>query len=310
VARAKKKRKLAGKTIGGSGRTDRGGPAPAPKLEREEFFRQAVDHAAFLGVEAQGAVYMVSTKDRGVGQSLFLKRSRGEMRRLEIVLGVLGELGARDRALEGAILDVGANIGTTSIHAVRSLGFARAVAIEPLPENFRLLRINVIANDLEDRFRTLRYAISDEGGTARLTVRPTKSGSSKIRPTWRTPGKSDISVPQTTLDTLVANGVFSPEEIGLLWLDVQGHEGHVLNGAQSLTSRGTPIVLEFSPRLLRRKDGLDRALAALRANYTDVLDLRKVVPGKLSPLPVEDLGDFVAEHEDRYTDLLALRRGG
>ncbi|RPJ80913.1 MAG: hypothetical protein EHM18_17695, partial [Acidobacteria bacterium] len=44
----------------------------------------------------------------------------------------------------------------------------------------------------------------------------------------------------------------SLEETGLVWVDIQGHEGHFLRGAQSLLRRGVPIVTEFWPYAIER----------------------------------------------------------
>jgi len=39
-------------------------------------------------------------------------------------------------------------------------------------------------------------------------------------------------------------------ELGLVWLDVQGHEGEVLAGARTLLESRVPVVMEYSSGML------------------------------------------------------------
>ncbi len=64
-----------------------------------------------------------------------------------------------------------------------SHGFGTAVAIEPEPENFRVLRLNVLLNDLEDRIKALPLAVSNEVGRSELVVTRTGAASTGSSPT-------------------------------------------------------------------------------------------------------------------------------
>ena len=61
------------------------------------------------------------------------------------------------------------------------LGAEDALAIEPEPDNFRLLKCNVVANDLEAKVRTVQRAISDVSGPAFLELSKTNSGDHQLR---------------------------------------------------------------------------------------------------------------------------------
>src|SRR6185295_2398318 len=45
--------------------------------------------------------------------------------------------------------------------------------------------------------------------------------------------------------------------IGLVWIDIQGHEGQLFLGARDTLSHGAPLLTEFWPYGIRRS-GLDR----------------------------------------------------
>lgn len=55
----------------------------------------------------------------------------------------------------GTFVDIGANIGSQTIYAMLSGHHARALAVEPVPANAKLLRMNMMLNGLEDRVGTV-----------------------------------------------------------------------------------------------------------------------------------------------------------
>jgi hypothetical protein len=105
----------------------------------------------------------------------------------------------------------------------------------------------------------------------------------------------------------VRAGELDPSAVGLLWLDVEGHELEALEGARALRERSVPIVMEFAPRRLHADGRLDALRALLGEHYTHVLDLRRR-PGEQPELRPLDALDDLAEHYGRsFIDLLVLR---
>jgi len=222
--------------------------------------------------------YVVADKATGLflvptlgGEKLFADSSRGEFVTLERAVHTL-----RARELltgGGTIVDVGANIGTTTVPALSVHGFDRAVAIEPDPENCLLLRVNVALNDLYGRVSVVSAAASSHAGKAKFdrirdVRRPHQIGSGRLT---GDSASNLLDVETVSLDQLIERQVIDPEQTRLLWLDVQGHEDEVLFGAMGLIRRQVPIVLALRPHLL----GRPAALAELLREYYDVLiDLR------------------------------------
>jgi FkbM family methyltransferase len=280
------------------------------KLAREIFFREAREqHVSLLGFETVDGVFMVDTSDEGVGFKLFIARKRGDGQTLGRVVAELEALGAP--TLSGTVfVDGGANIGTTTIVALLRFGFGRALACEPAPRNYSLLSMNIAANGLEEAVDALQVALGGEVGWLELTINPTSFGKHAVTTKERA-GFERVRVPVTTLDELVVTGKLEPDAVGLIWLDTQGYEGHILAGATSLLDRGVPLVTEVHPGMLRRSGGrapLDRMLAE---SYTHVLDLRvSEEPGK-GFVPVQELDAILAPYEQKgFTDLLAVRVPG
>ena len=156
------------------------------------------------------------------------------------------------------LYDIGANIGVTCIPAVNRGLVRRAIAVEPEPENFKLLKLNITLNNLEDKIETLNYALSSESDKfLNLEISDDNSGDHRIRPSGK---KKDIhgeeqrkviNVMSKTFDGLFPD--INPKE-DLIWIDVQGFEPNILSGANKLIISGAPIVIEFWPYVLKRNN--------------------------------------------------------
>ena len=88
-----------------------------------------------------------------------------------------GGLGQAD----SAFVDVGANIGTATLAALKRFGAGQALALEPHPDNFRLLRMNAVANDVDDRVIPAQVAVSESSGELELEVATHNIGDHRIR---------------------------------------------------------------------------------------------------------------------------------
>ena len=254
-----------------------------------------------LGVETKAGSFLVSTSDRVVGRKLFVNRARGEMGVLRAVLGLLEAAGIDPRAGDAAFVDVGANIGTTLVPALRRHGFAHGIAFEPAPENFRLLSLNLALNDLDGRVRAHELAVSDREGTATLTLDPANSGNHRLG------GGGDdgehVTVRLTSLDALAAAGELDVAAAGLLWIDAQGHEPSVLGGASRLLEAGVPVVLELWPAGLAEAGSLERLRDILAASFTHVAELGR----RRELVAVDELDAVIESCGTAITDLLAVR---
>lgn len=140
------------------------------------------------------------------------------------------------------VVDAGANIGQmTSLMAVRVGPAGTVTCFEPHPEVFSELQANVAhwrdgagTGKISER----RLALSDQAGTAVLTTPPDfeeNRGTAWIPETGTeaASGGKSFSIETVRLDDLPD----LPERIGLLKMDVQGHEINVLRGAAGRIER-------------------------------------------------------------------------
>ena len=245
---------------------------------RTAYYDAAAAVTPYLATATPHGVFLVHTADQHVGRTLFGKQGRGDMGVLGRAVRILEALNGRGAVRGTTFLDAGANIGTTTVPAIMSNGFGRAFSFEPEAENFRTLKLNLIANDIDDRVSAMNVALSSEVGSIELAVNPSRSGMHWVicddsqRETAAKAG-AVVTVTTVTLDSLICDGLFEATDVGLLWMDAQGHEGHILRGAERLVSRGVPVVLEWDPAGLDEVG--DRAVIQDIAveHYTHFVDL-------------------------------------
>jgi FkbM family methyltransferase len=153
------------------------------------------------------------------------------------------------------VIDVGANIGTeTLLFALRVGATGRVIALEPLPDNFTILRKMVAINQIEN-VSLFQAAASNCSGTVSF-VPPAANWS--IGEGYISTGgavDSEISVQSVTLDRLYQQGDW--HSLRVIVMDVEGSELAVLRGAEALIRKYRPyIILEWLPSL-QRKQGHD-----------------------------------------------------
>ena len=199
-------------------------------------------------VTGQPEKYVVSTADKVIGRELFL-HGEFDFAKLQIALAIIEREGL---PCPKHLIDVGANIGTIVIPALARGLMHSATAIEPHPANLRLLRANIALNDLTDRVRVLPQAVGAERtATLFLKESATNSGNHSI-------GSTGIPIPSSWLDD-----VEQPRDDALLWMDIEGYEGHALQGAAGLLAMGIPVVCEYNPSHLTQSGGLTLLQRAL-----------------------------------------------
>jgi hypothetical protein len=254
-----------------------GSQAPSERAVRHRFFETAAALTPYLAVETDTGLFFVATSDRGIGMKMFVHRTRRDISCLATAMRLLRGLGID--CAGSTFVEVGANIGTTSVTALRRHGFAGAVALEPVRQNFALLRLNLVANGLEKDVAALELAATS-------------------------PRRADGTEPvtATTLDALVARGVINPREVGLLWIDAPKQDQRVLAGASTLLAANVPVVVAARARTKKWPER-SAALCLLLADYTHFADLRR--EGQFR----SDFPKLAASLTGRTTDILAVRGG-
>src|SRR4051812_28853603 len=107
------------------------------------------------------------------------------------------------------LINVGANIGMTSVAAVRNGVADRVIAFEPGPDNYPYLVRNIEQNGLADRVWPYQLALSSRPGLVEFELSPTNSGDHRVRLTdkpgvYKEESRRTVKVQATSLDAFVA----------------------------------------------------------------------------------------------------------
>ena len=124
------------------------------------------------------------------------------------------------------LLDIGANIGSYSLYAVKKTG-CKAIAVEPEPKTYAELKNNIDINLLNDYITAFNCAVGDVTGRVRFTNNLDMSN--HIVEDQDESGENIIEVECRRLDDFITTG-------DVLKLDVEGVEALALCGSERLLS--------------------------------------------------------------------------
>jgi FkbM family methyltransferase len=208
------------------------------------------------------------------------------------------------------MLDIGANIGTTSLLRVILGDVRRVYAIEPEPANFACLVHNVVTNGLAGLVLPDAAALSSRTGPGLLRQASGLGAHRLLDDKALRRGRRDsVSVQTWTLDDWMVHYDVDAPSVSFVKVDTQGWESHVLAGAtRLLASHHIGWVLEVSPRHLEAAGTpLVQLIAQCQAHFTHVIDLRGE-DSKMRVVPVAHLADALAylgtSKDATYTNLL------
>lgn len=207
------------------------------------------------------------------------------------------------------LVDIGANIGTTSIPALTKGFFKNAIVIEPEIKNFRILMSNIYLNNLEKRITAHNLALTDkENSLLYLEIfKEGNNGKHKVSKENLINKKFDSENIQkakgNTLDKIAPN---ITREDSLIWMDAEGYEGIILKGANSTIVKKIPLVVEFDPVMMSEYHSFNH-FKLLFPHYSVFYDLSHKTT---SPIKLDE--ETLKENYDRllasnsHTDLLFI----
>lgn len=261
-----------------------------------------------LGPESEVALaccgsetFVVLTGDTIISRTLYVQ-GNVFFARLEKALHLLGS----GFQLE-TLVEVGANIGIICIPAVKRGLARRAIAIEPIPRNYQLLLTNIQLNGVSQLIETHAIALgANSEQTVEFELSPDNSGDHRVRTDageglFSESSRQTIAVRSTRFDDVVPQ--LDPAT-ALVWLEAQGFEGFILEGAKNAVDRRVPVMTEFCPYMVARA-GAYEAFVSAALRYQQAFDLfdTRPEPFAVSRLALNGLRDRLG-NRGAYTDLL------
>jgi FkbM family methyltransferase len=146
-------------------------------------------------------------------------------------------------------VDVGASIGG---YAIRTAKYCKVYAIEPLPRNYKILKINEKLNNV--KINSFNIAAGNRNSKVKLYYRLGVWDLPSIK--WKQ--KQFIEVEMKLLDEII-----NEESIDLIKIDVEGAEDLVLEGARNCLKRTKMVIIE-------RSDSFPKAYRILKKNILNL----------------------------------------
>lgn len=204
----------------------------------------------------------------------------------------------------GYFMDLGANIGTTSVYVRKLLGSEwKIVAVEACRDNYDLLRINCILNHMED-IQTELFALSDRKGKASLQYEDGNPGGTCV-----VESENIIDgVNMLRLDDYIEERKIEQEDVHYIWMDVEGFEPKVIKGGWKLfSSHKIAMVHEFTPSYYEKMEMMEWYYENIGKLYDHFIDMDLYIrKGQEKVHSISEIRQFTSQMKDKgifQTDL-------
>lgn len=167
------------------------------------------------------------------------------------------------------------------------------IAFEPDAENFKLLRINTILNDLEDRATLINCGLGDRFDELTMYRNLSNPGGNGLFASEYNPVPEKVKI--IPLDSYLAENKIAAQDIKYIWMDTEGYEAQVLLGAKNfLKQNPVPIFTEFNPMAWNKSGCFERMISLLKeVGYTHYIWIKECMQsGKENVYPLEKLREF------------------
>ena len=188
-------------------------------------------------------------------------------------------------------------------------------AVEPVTDNFNLLKANCAINGFSD-INAFRYGISDAIGEANLEINPANMATCKIAGSdsdnlvFEKDESSYVgdTVPLITLDAFVSQNGINKDAPVLFWIDVEGHEPEVFKGAkETFKDTDSVVFCEFNPKLYKHNGSYDAFLDDIKSCFGKFLCYEQSEQGKYEFRDISELDKVAAENNDEQCNLLLIK---
>lgn len=245
--------------------------------------------------DVDGCHYIFSTKDDCISKLMIDTQETFAKREMEFVFENVG----REK---GIFLDIGANIGTTSIYVNKCVNpEIKVIAFEPLKENYDLLRMNTILNQCEN-IKVEQYGLSNISGIQYMQDGGENCGGSHI---VENEEQAKESITCVTLDEYVEINAIPPQDIQYVWIDVEGHEPYVIEGAKkTLEASKAYLFMEYNSSIYKASETYQNVLKNLKKIYRFFCCAEQSYEKESHWRKIEELDRLAEEMQDEQCNIL------
>ena len=256
-------------------------PETCDQLYRHRNFFNHRRWHKYIAASAEGLHYVGTSADNAVMWTTYTQSQNHTSDELKLFHALCKKYYGVDDT-SGYFLELGANIGTSGIYFCKKLApNLKYIAFEPDAENFKMLRINTILNDMEDRATLVNLGLGEKFDEQTMYVNPNNPGGNSLLKHPHNPFTETITI--IPLDAFFAENKISPAEIKYIWIDTEGFEPQVLLGAKNLLRQNpAPIFMECNLRSWDDSGRFEDMLSLLSEGYSHFIYIQG--NGKIYPL--------------------------
>ena len=220
---------------------------------------------AFVTCTVEGLSYVATSADNMIMDNMYIQRVNWASSDMKTFQELAKKYYNVDDSA-GYFLDLGANIGTTGIYFCKKLApNLKLLAFEPDPENFKLHRVNLILNNMEDKATLVNCGLGDKFDEMTMYRNLNNPGHNNFtEPKENVPTETVKVIP---LDSYLAENKIAAQDVKYIWIDTEGFEPQVLLGAKNLLKENpAPIFMECNIKVWKHS-GRSREMLALLSKY-------------------------------------------
>lgn len=252
----------------------------------------------YIAASAEGLNYVGTAADNFVLRSMYHTGENHTAYELKVFRALSKKYYGIDSTGEGIFLELGANVGTAGIYFCKKLApNLKYLAFEPDAENFKLLHVNIILNDLEDRATAVNFGLGEVFEEQQMYMNLANPGGNGMFNKWL---PDERNFPTETiniipLDAFFAENKIAAQDVKYIWIDTEGYEAQVLLGAKNILSQNpAPIFMEFNPMAWNKTGYFERFVDLLKTvGYTHFIWVLEMLQRKEEKVyPIDKLWDW------------------
>ncbi|MBQ7477162.1 MAG: FkbM family methyltransferase [Selenomonadaceae bacterium] len=269
-------------------------------------------HYFIAATTADGFHYVATSKDIFIIRQAYIKRRNWADTEMKIFHDLVKKFYDVDDS-SGLFLDLGANIGTTGIYFTKKFApNLKLLAFEPDPENFKLLRVNLILNDADENSVVENFGLGEVESEMELYHVIDNPGGSGVYSNLFA-GQEDSpaeTVKIISLDKYFAEKNLSAKDVKYIWIDTEGFEAQVLFGMKNILAENpAPIFMEFNPDLYKKAGVYDKWVEFLSQFYEGWIFIHDIFRNKEIELHrIEELLKFQNDKRMAGGDIFLIHK--
>ena len=262
---------------------------------------------SFVTCTVEGISYVATAADNMIMRQMYTARSNWAAEDMRAFHELAKKYYNVDDSA-GYFLDLGANIGTTGIYFLKKFTpNLKLIAFEPDAENFKLLSVNLLLNDIANKTFAVNCGLGDkrdEMAIHRNLDNP--GGNSLIENESHTATSTAKILP---LDDYLAENQIAAQEVKYIWIDTEGFEPQVLIGAKNLLRENpAPIFMECNLGAWKNSGRFEEMMTLLAENYSHFMLFSS---GKEILCPLDALRSFEIPNNapGQIGDIFLIKKG-